>query len=77
MPGEPVAGGGRGPAVDPGNPEGSTLVQAIRHQHADLQMPRNGDKLSDGEIAAFVEWIQTGAEWAETAAPMAIPSAKL
>lgn len=68
-----LAGGGRGAAIVPGNPEGSLLVQAIRHQHADLRMPRNGDKLSDAEVESFVEWIRSGAEWAETAAPMAIP----
>jgi len=68
-----LAGGGRGPAVIPGNPEESLLVQAIRHEHGELRMPRNGDRLSDPEIEGFVAWIQAGAEWADVAAPMAIP----
>ena len=68
-----LAGGGRGPAVVPGNPEESLLVQAIRHEHADLRMPRNGDRLSEAEVEAFLEWIRTGAEWAEAAAPLAVP----
>jgi len=68
-----LEGGGRGPAVIPGNPEESLLVQAIRHQHADLSMPRNGDRLSDAEIEGFVAWIREGAEWAEAAAPLVVP----
>ncbi len=68
-----LAGGGRGPAVLPGNPEQSLLVAAVRHESADLQMPRNGDPLSEGEIEGIVEWIRSGAEWADVAAPLAIP----
>jgi mono/diheme cytochrome c family protein len=68
-----LAGGGRGPAVIPGNAEESLLVQALRHEHPDLRMPRNGEKLSDSEIEGFVEWIQSGAEWAETEAPLVVP----
>jgi mono/diheme cytochrome c family protein len=68
-----LAGGGRGPAVIPGNPEESLLMQAVRHQHADLRMPRNGDKLSDAEIEGFAAWIQAGAEWADVQAPLVIP----
>lgn len=68
-----LQGGGRGPAVLPGNPEQSLLVAAIRHESADLQMPRNGDQLSEGEIEGIMEWIRAGAEWADVAAPLAIP----
>lgn len=68
-----LAGGGRGPAVLPGNPEQSLLVAAIRHESDDLQMPRNGDPLSEAEIEGIVEWIRAGAEWADVAAPLAIP----
>ncbi|NNF14264.1 MAG: DUF1549 domain-containing protein [Gemmatimonadetes bacterium] len=68
-----LQGGGRGPAVLPGNPEQSLLVAAIRHESDDLQMPRNGDPLSEAEIEGFVAWIQAGAEWADVAAPLAIP----
>lgn len=68
-----VQGGGRGPAITPGNPEGSLVIRALRHEDPDLQMPRNGAKLSTQEIAAFAEWIASGAEWAEAAAPLVIP----
>lgn len=68
-----LEGGGRGPAVLPGNPEQSLLVAAVRHESEDLQMPRNGDPLSEQEIEGIVEWIRAGAEWADVAAPLAIP----
>jgi mono/diheme cytochrome c family protein len=68
-----LAGGGRGPAVIPGNPEGSLLIAALRHEDPDLQMPRNSPKLSDREIEGFVEWIRAGAEWADAEAPIALP----
>ena len=68
-----LRGGGRGPAIIPGNPEQSLLVAALRHQDADLRMPRNADKLSDREIDGFIEWIRAGAEWAEAEAPIALP----
>ena len=68
-----LEGGSRGPALIPGNPEESLLVAALRHERDDLQMPQDASKLSDADIQAFVDWIQTGAEWAEVDAPLAIP----
>jgi len=67
-----LKGGKRGPAVIPGNPEQSLIIAALRHEREDLRMPRNAAKLSDAEIQGFVEWIQAGAEWAKTEAPIAI-----
>jgi mono/diheme cytochrome c family protein len=67
-----LKGGGRGPAVIPGNPEQSLLIAALRHEREDLRMPRNAAKLSDAEIQGFVEWIQAGAEWAKAEAPIAV-----
>jgi len=67
-----LAGGGRGPAVLPGDPEGSLLIAAVRHEHAELRMPRNGDKLSATEIEGLVEWIRAGAEWTDAVAPLAV-----
>src|SRR6188768_862024 len=34
-----VVGGGRGPAVVPGDPQRSLLMQAVRQTHADVKMP--------------------------------------
>ncbi len=52
------AGGKRGPAVVPGNPADSLLIEAIRHES--LQMPPDG-RLSDSVIADFVRWVEIGA----------------
>ncbi len=67
-----LKGGGRGPAVIPGNPEGSLIIAALRHEREDLRMPRNAAKLSDSEIQGFVEWVQAGAEWAKAEAPITV-----
>lgn len=55
-----VAGGERGSAIVPGEPDGSLLIAAIRHEDPELQMPPD-EKLSDQEIAVFVRWVQRGA----------------
>jgi len=53
-------GGSRGPAVSPGDPANSVLLEAITYADLDLKMPPTG-KLSDDEIAAFRQWIEMGA----------------
>ena len=52
-------GGDSGPAVVPGNPRGSLLLSAIRHEGG-YEMPPE-KKLSDNVIADFVTWIEAGA----------------
>ena len=37
-------GGDSGPAIVPGDPAASLLLQAIRHEHDDLKMPKGGAK---------------------------------
>jgi hypothetical protein len=51
-------GGDSGPAVVPGDADGSLLIKAIRH--ADLQMPPKV-KLSVAVVADFVQWVKMGA----------------
>ena len=60
-------GGNSGPAVVPGKPEDSLLVQAVRQTHARLKMPPGG-KLKDDEIAAIDQWVKAGAVWPKGAA---------
>ena len=54
-------GGENGPAIVPGKPEGSLLIQAINYDS--LQMPPEdaGGKLSGAEIAVLTKWVQQGA----------------
>ncbi|MGV3483541.1 MAG: DUF1553 domain-containing protein [Planctomycetaceae bacterium] len=55
-------GGDSGEAVIvPGDPEASLLVRSIRHQEGGLEMPPDAPKLSNGEIADIVAWIEQGA----------------
>jgi len=61
-------GGARGPAVVPGDPDGSRLVHAVRYDDVDLQMPPKG-KLAAGEIAALVRWVEMGAPWPDEPLP--------
>ena len=60
-----LKGGTSGPALVPGDPEKSLLIQAVR-QVGDLKMPKGG-KLKPPEIASLVEWVKLGAPWSVTA----------
>jgi len=55
-----LSGGDSGPAIVPGNPEKSLLVQAVRHQHESLRMPPK-KRLPEQETAVLVEWVRRGA----------------
>ena len=56
-----VHGGDTGPAIQPGKPEDSLLVDAVSYRDADLQMPPKGDRLSEQQVADLTEWIRRGA----------------
>jgi cytochrome c553/mono/diheme cytochrome c family protein len=57
-----LKGGDNGPAIVAGQPDKSRLIEAVRYQNPDLQMPPKG-KLSDREIADLVAWVKAGAVW--------------
>ena len=61
-----LAGGERGPAIIPGDPGSSLLMQALRHEG--LQMPLGG-RLEASQIADFEGWIRDGAAWPEPTGP--------
>ena len=52
------AGGDSGPLFEPGNPDGSLLIEALKHES--FEMPPDG-QLPDEVIADFVTWIKRGA----------------
>ena len=54
-------GGDTGPAVDPGKPQDSLIIDAISYKDQDLQMPPKGERLSDQQVADLTEWIRRGA----------------
>jgi len=65
-----LKGGGSGPAIVPGDPEKSLLIQAV-HQTGTLKMPKGG-KLSPEEVATLTEWVKMGAPWPKSTAPVRI-----
>jgi Protein of unknown function (DUF1553)/Protein of unknown function (DUF1549)/Planctomycete cytochrome C len=67
-----AAGGDSGPAIVVGQPSQSRLIEAIRYENRDLQMPPNG-RLSDAEISALVKWIELGAPDPRDTVPIAAP----
>ncbi|QDV21163.1 Planctomycete cytochrome C [Gimesia panareensis] len=56
-----LKGGETGPALIPGKPDASLLVQALRHTDG-LEMPPE-QKLEANKIAAVVRWVESGAVW--------------
>ncbi len=66
-----LAGGDSGPAIVPGDPDKSLMIQAVRRQPGAPQMPSKRPKLRDEDIAVLVDWIKAGAPWpaASTTAP--------
>jgi hypothetical protein len=56
-----LRGGKSGPAIRPGDPDGSSLIQAVRHTLEDRAMPRNRPRLPDTVVADLVRWVRDGA----------------
>lgn len=56
-----LKGGDSGPAITPGVPTKSLLLNAVRHTNPKLMMPSEEEKLSDTEIADLEKWIAMGA----------------
>jgi len=68
-------GGSSGPAVVPGSPEKSLLVQAVNHTGDVSTMPPK-KQLSAEETADLVRWIKEGAAWPKTEFAISKPNAK-
>ena len=58
-----LKGGNSGPALVPGKPEESLLIQAVNHQHERIKMPLQQPKLADEHISNLVDWVKAGAYW--------------
>src|ERR1051326_3529012 len=57
-----LRGGRRGPAIVPGDPDKSLLIQAVRQSDEKLKMPKGG-RLAPADVDALTEWIRAGAIW--------------
>ncbi|MEO1992949.1 MAG: c-type cytochrome domain-containing protein, partial [Pirellulales bacterium] len=56
-----LRGGDRGPAIVAGKPDQSLLIQAIRHDVEDMEMPNAAPKLDAAIIRDFEQWVRMGA----------------
>ncbi len=63
-----LKGGDTRPAIVPGNPEKSLLIEALHYTNEDLKMPPKG-QLSPQEVADFVTWVKNGAAWPKESGP--------
>jgi hypothetical protein len=69
-----MKGGDTGPAVVPGSPEKSLLIEAIRYQS--LEMPPRG-KLPESDIAVLERWVGMGAPDPRTDHPPQRPAQRV
>ena len=65
-----LAGGDTGPAIVPGDADGSLLIQAIRHDDPNFAMPPK-EKLPDEAIHDLEHWVTIGAPWPNASSPSA------
>src|SRR6185369_11092161 len=57
-----LKGGENGPALVPGKPADSLLLQAVMHSKKDLEMPPK-ERLTSNDVAVLKRWIEDGAPW--------------
>jgi len=62
-----LAGGDTAPAVVPGDPSKSLLIEAVSYTNKDLQMPPKS-RLTTAQVADLTTWISHGAAWPATPA---------
>lgn len=68
-----IKGGDSGPALAPGEPDKSLLIEAVRYKNTDLQMPPKSP-LSAAEIALLEKWVGMGAPDPRNEATSIVPS---
>jgi hypothetical protein len=56
-----LKGGDTGPAIKPGDVEGSLLIKAVRYTDDNLRMPPKNKKLASAQIANLEAWVKMGA----------------
>src|SRR4051794_14074532 len=60
-----LKGGKSGPAIVPGTPAQSLIIQAVSHTHARLKMPPTG-RLDSQDVANLDQWVKDGAAFPES-----------
>src|SRR5688572_24611406 len=75
-----LKGGESGPAIVPGDPDKSLLIQAVKQSDPSApRMPKDKSKLKPDDIEVLVEWVRAGALWpaGSKPAPAAAAPAKV
>ena len=57
-----IRGGKTGPAIVPGKPDQSLLIQAVSRRHERLKMPPT-ETLTEAQVADLVAWVKADAVW--------------
>ncbi len=58
-----LEGGFEGPAIIPGKPEESFLIEVLGREHEVKMPPDEEDPLSQDEVDVLTEWVRLGAPW--------------
>ena len=69
-----LEGGESGPAMVPGKPDDSLMIQAVRQIAGAPKMPYGRAKLKAEDIDALAEWVRSGAPWPASATTAANPA---
>src|SRR3954454_13978240 len=67
-----LAGGDNGAAVVPGAPDASLLLRRVAHTDAKRRMPKEGEPLTEAQVADLTRWIQDGAGWPSAKVPASL-----
>jgi Protein of unknown function (DUF1549)/Protein of unknown function (DUF1553)/Planctomycete cytochrome C len=65
-------GGDSGPAIAPGDPAKSLIIEAVNYRNDDMAMPPK-KKLDDAQIQILTEWVKMGAPWPGSDHAMSAP----
>ncbi len=71
-----LVGGNTGPALVSGDPDKSLLLERILTHDTKKRMPKEGELLTDTEVANFNRWIKDGVAWPRERIPASIGGAK-
>ena len=61
-----LAGGDSGPAISPGKPEESLILERVSSLERGERMPPEGDPLTPEQIRQLRDWVQAGAAWPDS-----------
>lgn len=64
-----LTGGDEGPGIVPGKPDDSLVLERVLSNNPKRHMPKEGDSLSDTEVADLTAWIKGGATWPRETIP--------